>query len=73
VNDARIIQAIGQMWTRIGVQTTVEAMPWSTYVGRASKQDFSAFLWGWGSNSGEASRAESIRFESVRIPCRGKM
>jgi hypothetical protein len=34
----------------------VEAMPWSTYVGRASKQDFSAFLWGWGSNSGEASR-----------------
>jgi peptide/nickel transport system substrate-binding protein len=33
----------------------VEAMPWSTYVGRASKQEFSGFLWGWGSNSGEAS------------------
>ena len=26
VNDGKIIQAIGQMWTRIGVQTTVDAM-----------------------------------------------
>jgi peptide/nickel transport system substrate-binding protein len=69
VNDARIIQAIGQMWTRIGVQTTVEAMPWSTYVGRASKQDFSAFLWGWGSNSGEASnplRALTATYDRAR-------
>ncbi|WP_458095062.1 ABC transporter substrate-binding protein [Roseomonas sp. WA12] len=55
VNDARIVQAIGQMWTRIGVRTAVEAMPWASYIARASRQDFSAFLWGWGSNSGEAS------------------
>jgi peptide/nickel transport system substrate-binding protein len=69
VNDARIIQAIGQMWTRIGVQTTVGAVPWSTYVGRASKQDFSAFLWGWGSNSGEASnplRALTATYDRAR-------
>jgi peptide/nickel transport system substrate-binding protein len=69
VNDARIIQAVGQMWTRIGVQTSVEAMPWSTYVGRASKQDFSAFLWGWGSNSGEASnplRALTATYDATR-------
>jgi peptide/nickel transport system substrate-binding protein len=50
VNDARIIQAVGQMWTRIGVRTTVEAQPWTTFVGRAGRADFSAHLIGWGSN-----------------------
>jgi peptide/nickel transport system substrate-binding protein len=49
-NDGRIIQAIGQMWTRIGVRTTVEAQPWTTFVARAGRQEFSAFLVGWGSN-----------------------
>ena len=53
VNDAKIIQAIAQMWARIGVQTTVEAMPWNTYVARAGKQEFSIFLLGWGVGSGE--------------------
>jgi peptide/nickel transport system substrate-binding protein len=49
-NDGRIVQAVGQMWTRIGVRTTVEAQPWTTFVGRAGRQEFSAFLIGWGSN-----------------------
>ncbi len=31
VNDAKIIQAVAQMWQRIGVQTTVDAMPWNTF------------------------------------------
>jgi peptide/nickel transport system substrate-binding protein len=53
VNDAKIIQAVGQMWQRIGVQTTVEALPWSNFVARAGKQEFSAFLLGWGVSSGE--------------------
>ncbi len=55
VNDARIIQAVGQMWTRIGVQTTVDAMPWNTFIGRAGKQEFSAFLLGWGTSTGEGT------------------
>ena len=55
INDARIIQAIGQMWTRIGIRTQVEAQTWSTFVGRAGKGEFSAFLIGWGSSGGEAS------------------
>jgi peptide/nickel transport system substrate-binding protein len=55
VNDAKIIQAIGQMWQRIGVQTTVEGLPWSNYVARAGKQEFSAFLLGWGVSSGEGT------------------
>jgi peptide/nickel transport system substrate-binding protein len=50
VNDARIIQAVGQMWTRIGVRTSVEAQPWTTFIGRAGRADFSAHLIGWGSN-----------------------
>jgi peptide/nickel transport system substrate-binding protein len=55
MNDARIIQAVGQMWTRIGVRTAVEAQPWSTFVARAGRQDLSAMLVGWGTSSGEAS------------------
>jgi peptide/nickel transport system substrate-binding protein len=53
VNDAKIIQAVAQMWQRIGVQTTVDAMPWNTFIARAGKQEFSIFLLGWGSGSGE--------------------
>ncbi len=55
VNDAKIIQAVGQMWQRIGVQTTVEGLPWSNFVARAGKQEFSAFLLGWGVSSGEGT------------------
>lgn len=55
VNDARIIQAVGQMWQRIGVQTTVEAMPWNSFVTRAGKQEFSAFLLGWGTATAEGT------------------
>ncbi|MEO3472424.1 ABC transporter substrate-binding protein [Roseomonas sp. CAU 1739] len=50
INDSRIIQAVGQMWTRIGVRTAVEAQPWTTFVGRAGRAEYSAFLIGWGSN-----------------------
>ena len=57
VNDAKIIQAVAQMWQRIGVQTTVEAMPWNTYVARAGKLEFSVFLLGWG--VGERRGAQS--------------
>ncbi len=50
INDSRIIQAVGQMWTRVGVRTAVEAQPWTTFIGHASRAEFSAFLVGWGSN-----------------------
>jgi peptide/nickel transport system substrate-binding protein len=52
-NDAETAQAVAQMWTRIGVQTTVEAVPWAAYAGKASHQAFSAGLIGWGSISAE--------------------
>jgi peptide/nickel transport system substrate-binding protein len=50
INDSRIAQAVGQMWTRIGVRTGVEAQTWATFVGRAARAEFSAHLIGWGSN-----------------------
>ncbi len=55
VNDARIIQTVAQMWSRIGVQTQVDAQPWTNFVGHANRQDYSAYLLGWGSSTGEAS------------------
>jgi peptide/nickel transport system substrate-binding protein len=55
VNDARIIQAVGQMWQRIGVQTEVDPLPWTSYVSQANKQTFSAFLFGWGTATAENS------------------
>ncbi len=55
VNDAKIIQAVGQMWTRIGVKTQVEGITWTNFIGRAGKQEFSTFLLAWGTSSGEAS------------------
>lgn len=55
MNDARIIQAVGQMWTRVGVRTQVEAQPWAAFVARASRHEYAAGLAGWGISSGEAT------------------
>lgn len=52
-NDHKIVQAIAQMWTRIGVRTAVETGPYATFITRASRQDFSAFLVSWGTTTGE--------------------
>lgn len=54
-NDARLAQAVGQMWTRIGVRTQVEVSPYASFVTRASKQEFAAFVVSWGSATGEPS------------------
>lgn len=55
VNDSKIIQAVGQMWTRIGVQTSVEPSTMSNFVARVVRKELSLFLLGWGTSSGEAS------------------
>lgn len=54
-NDARIVQAVAQMWSRIGVRTAVDVQPFSSFVTRASRQEFSSFLVSWGSATGEPS------------------
>ncbi|WP_419895996.1 ABC transporter substrate-binding protein [Roseomonas sp. USHLN139] len=69
VNDAQIIQAIGQMWQRIGVTTTVDAVPFSVLAQRQAKNDMSAMLIGW-ATSGEPSTALKGVL-TTRIPEKG--
>jgi peptide/nickel transport system substrate-binding protein len=52
-NDARLAQGVAQMWSRVGVITAVEAMPWTTYSARAARQEFSMSMGSWGSSTGE--------------------
>lgn len=53
-NDAAILQAVAQMWSRIGVKTEVVVQPIAGFLGRAARQEFSAWLASWGSSTGEA-------------------
>ena len=54
VEDAKTVQAIGQFWSRIGVDTAVEVMPANVFFTRAGKREFSAFLIGFGHSTGDA-------------------
>ena len=53
INDAILLQAISQMFTRIGVITQPDAMPWSRFAQISSQSNFSMILFGWGSVTGE--------------------
>jgi peptide/nickel transport system substrate-binding protein len=55
VNDDQIMQTVAQMLTRAGIQTKVETMPMSVYLGRARKLEFSFAMLGWGASTAEAS------------------
>jgi peptide/nickel transport system substrate-binding protein len=55
VNDAKLVQALAQMFSRIGVETRAEVMPWSVYASRGPRGEFSAHLSAWGVNTGETS------------------
>jgi peptide/nickel transport system substrate-binding protein len=57
LNDGRILQTLGAMFTRIGVTTKVEAMPLAAFLPPAShpNYEYSALLLGWNTNTGEAS------------------
>ena len=55
VNDEKIVQAVAQMLARIGITAKVETAPMGPYSGRASKQEFSFHMVGWGASTGEAS------------------
>jgi len=50
VNDEKVIQAIAQMWARVGIAAKVEAVPRGIYFTRASRQEFSAMLLGFSPN-----------------------
>jgi peptide/nickel transport system substrate-binding protein len=61
INDAKIVEAISQMLSRIGIATTPDTMPKSVYFKRAKNRgpekppEFGFVLVGWGSGTGEPS------------------
>jgi peptide/nickel transport system substrate-binding protein len=55
INDAKIVQAVAQMLTRIGIEARAEVMPWSVYASRSAQGEFSMTLNAWGVNTGETS------------------
>ncbi|MCC7425519.1 MAG: ABC transporter substrate-binding protein [Alphaproteobacteria bacterium] len=54
INDERILQAVAQAWQRIGVQTNVQAVPWSAFLAYPRPQ-LPAHLQGALNTTGEAS------------------
>jgi peptide/nickel transport system substrate-binding protein len=56
-NDSKAAQAVAQMFSRIGIRTEVEAVPWASFSQRSNRQDYAIRLSGWGSVTGEASYA----------------
>ena len=55
INDAQVTQAVAQMFTRIGVETQVDAVTASTFFKRRNQFEFSMYLAGWGAATGEMS------------------
>ena len=55
VNDAQIAQAVAQMWSRIGVKTSVNAMTASVFFSKRGKNEFGIWLAGWLAQTGEMS------------------
>ncbi len=55
INDAKVAQVIAQMFTRVGVKTSVNAMTKSVFFKTRNKYEFSIYLAGWGAGTGEMS------------------
>lgn len=56
-NDAKVLQAIGPMFNKIGVDTKVVTQPWSVFASAGSNPNYaySVMLVGWGADTGEVS------------------
>ena len=55
INDGKIVQALAQMFTRIGIETKAEPTPWTVYSAKLGEPYYSVFVGGWGANTGETS------------------
>lgn len=51
VNDEKVLQAIAQMYTRVGIGTTVDALPSTAFFPRAGRLEFGFFFNSWGAGS----------------------
>ena len=82
INDARILEAVAQMWSRIGITTEVDAMPRNIFFSRLIRGDelsipgfdvpeFSIALTGWGTVAGEATYTVSGTLETYNAATGG--
>jgi peptide/nickel transport system substrate-binding protein len=51
VNDEKVLQALAQMYARIGIQATVDALPSTAFFPRAARLEFGFFFNSWGAGS----------------------
>lgn len=55
INDLKVAQAVASFWSRIGVKTEVEATAPPVFFKNRDEFKYSAYLAGWGSDTGEMS------------------
>ena len=55
INDLKVAQAIAAMWSRVGIKTEVEATAPPVFFKNRDEFKYSAYLAGWGADSGEMS------------------
>ncbi len=67
VNDSKIVEAVAQMWTRVGVKTAVNTMPASMFFAEGARDVFTVDLTGWASDTGEASSSLIQIVASVNV------
>lgn len=58
-------QAVAQFWTRIGVETQVEVVPYSVYGSRANNNEYAMSIIGWGNGTGEGIYAMTTILATV--------
>lgn len=82
VNDARILEVVAQMWSRVGITAEVDAMPRNIFFSRLIRGDeltipgfdvpeFSMSLTGWGTVAGEATYTVSGTLETYNAATGG--
>ncbi|TMJ26508.1 MAG: ABC transporter substrate-binding protein [Alphaproteobacteria bacterium] len=55
LGDLKVAQAVAAMWSRIGIKTEVEATAPAVFFKNRDEYKYSAYLAGWGAESGEMS------------------
>lgn len=68
LNDAKVVQAVAQFFTRLGIATKVETLPKSIYFTRVANNDFSVFLIGTGPTIGTGTLSMQTYMFATRDP-----
>ena len=71
VGGSETAQAVAQMWSRIGVRTTVETLTWTVYTSRVNRGEFAMTMIAWGNGTGEASYG-LLNILATQDPAAGK-